>query len=105
MTPEQLSTVIVRALTALSERGAVSLPDGVPASVVVERPRSKEHGELLKCNYKETSFLFINSKFFKNYNHAKNSNQKKSGIRNAGKCRTSKSNGGFLSKSIHDDTK
>ncbi len=45
MTPEQLSAVIVQALTALTEEGALHLPDGVPATVVVERPRSKEHGD------------------------------------------------------------
>ncbi len=45
MTPDQLSDVIVAALTALADEGALSLPDGVPAQVVVERPRSKEHGD------------------------------------------------------------
>ncbi|HET7689393.1 MAG TPA: arginine--tRNA ligase [Nocardioidaceae bacterium] len=45
MTPEELSTTIVAALTALVERGAVTLPDGVPAQVVVERPKNKEHGD------------------------------------------------------------
>lgn len=45
MTPEQLSTAIVGALTDLVESGALTLPDGVPASVVVERPKSKEHGD------------------------------------------------------------
>ncbi len=45
MNPAQLSTVIVAALTALDEDGRLSLPDGVPATVVVERPRSKEHGD------------------------------------------------------------
>ena len=30
MTPEQLSTTLVHALTALVERGDVTLPDGVP---------------------------------------------------------------------------
>ncbi len=45
MTPEQLSAAIVRALKALVEEGALRLPDGVPDSVVVERPRSKEHGD------------------------------------------------------------
>jgi len=32
-------------LTALSEEGALSLPDGVPGAVTVERPRQKEHGD------------------------------------------------------------
>lgn len=45
MTPEQLSTAIVDVLTTLSDEGALTLPDGVPASVTVERPRSKEHGD------------------------------------------------------------
>ncbi|MGA9749862.1 MAG: arginine--tRNA ligase [Nocardioides sp.] len=45
MTPDQLSTAIVGALTDLVGSGALALPDGVPGSVVVERPRSKEHGD------------------------------------------------------------
>jgi arginyl-tRNA synthetase len=45
VTPEQLSTTIVGALTSLSEAGAISLPDGVPAQVLVERPKVKEHGD------------------------------------------------------------
>ncbi|MDN5894905.1 MAG: arginine--tRNA ligase [Nocardioides sp.] len=45
MTPEQLSTVIVDALNALVGEGAVNLPDGVPDSVTVERPRQKGHGD------------------------------------------------------------
>ncbi|ANH40343.1 Arginine--tRNA ligase [Nocardioides dokdonensis FR1436] len=45
MTPEQLSTAIVDVLTALSDEGAVTFPDGVPASVTVERPRQKGHGD------------------------------------------------------------
>jgi len=45
VTPEQLSTAIVDVLTALSEEGALTLPDGVPASVTVERPRQKGHGD------------------------------------------------------------
>jgi arginyl-tRNA synthetase len=45
VTPEQLSTTIVQAVTALSDQGAVTLPDGVPAQVVVERPKVKEHGD------------------------------------------------------------
>ncbi|MBA2956626.1 arginine--tRNA ligase [Nocardioides sp. MAH-18] len=45
MTPEQLSTAIVDVLTGLSSEGAITLPDGVPATVTVERPRSKEHGD------------------------------------------------------------
>ncbi|MCW2752262.1 MAG: arginine--tRNA ligase [Aeromicrobium sp.] len=45
MTPEQLSAAIVGALTSLVEAGAIVLPDGVPADVVVERPKVKEHGD------------------------------------------------------------
>ena len=45
MTPEQLSTAIVGALTDLLEAGALNLPDGVPASVVVERPKNRDHGD------------------------------------------------------------
>ena len=45
MTPEQLSDTIVDALTALTGEGAVTLPDGVPAQVVVERPKVREHGD------------------------------------------------------------
>jgi arginyl-tRNA synthetase len=45
VTPEQLSDSIVAALTSLSEGGRITLPDGVPANVTVERPRSKEHGD------------------------------------------------------------
>jgi arginyl-tRNA synthetase len=45
VTPEQLSTAIVDVLTTLSDEGALTLPDGVPTNVTVERPRSKEHGD------------------------------------------------------------
>ncbi|MEZ0581159.1 arginine--tRNA ligase [Nocardioides sp. MH1] len=45
MNPDQLSTTIVGALTALVERGDLALPDGVPAEVTVERPRQKGHGD------------------------------------------------------------
>jgi arginyl-tRNA synthetase len=45
VTPEELSTTIGGALTALIDRGVVVLPDGVPAQVVVERPKVKEHGD------------------------------------------------------------
>ena len=45
MTPEQLSSLIVDALTGLVAEGAVVLPDGVPATVTVERPRVREHGD------------------------------------------------------------
>ncbi|GAB7004060.1 arginine--tRNA ligase [Nocardioides sp. AN3] len=45
MTPDQLSTAIVDALRALTDEGALTLPDGVPTSVTVERPRQKGHGD------------------------------------------------------------
>ncbi|MAO82101.1 MAG: arginine--tRNA ligase [Nocardioides sp.] len=45
VTPEQLSTTIVDVLTTLTDEGLLTLPDGVPTSVTVERPRSKEHGD------------------------------------------------------------
>jgi arginyl-tRNA synthetase len=45
VTPEQLSTTIVDVLQALTDEGLLTLPDGVPANVTVERPRSKEHGD------------------------------------------------------------
>ncbi len=45
MTPEQLSTAIVDVLTTLSTTGEVTLPDGVPTTVTVERPRQKGHGD------------------------------------------------------------
>ena len=32
-------------LTTLSDEGALTLPDGVPSAVTVERPRQKEHGD------------------------------------------------------------
>jgi len=45
VTPEQLSQAIVDVLTGLVEAGDVTLPDGVPSEVRVERPKSKEHGD------------------------------------------------------------
>ena len=45
VTPEELSVAIVDVLTTLAEEGALSLPDGVPATVTVERPRQKGHGD------------------------------------------------------------
>ena len=45
MTPDQLSTVIVDVVTTLVDEGALTLPDGVPASVTVERPRQQGHGD------------------------------------------------------------
>ena len=45
MTPEQLSSSIVDALTALVADGTIALPDGLPSQVAVERPRQKGHGD------------------------------------------------------------
>lgn len=45
MTPEQLSATIVDALAALVGDGAITLSDGVPTQVTVERPRQKGHGD------------------------------------------------------------
>jgi len=45
VTPEQLSDVIVAALTTLADAGTITLPDGVPAEVLVERPKVREHGD------------------------------------------------------------
>jgi arginyl-tRNA synthetase len=45
VTPEQLSTAIVDVLTTLVEDGTIALPDGVPTTVTVERPRQKGHGD------------------------------------------------------------
>jgi arginyl-tRNA synthetase len=43
--PAQLSAAVIDALTALVDRGALVLPDGVPDAVTVERPRDKSHGD------------------------------------------------------------
>ncbi len=45
VTPEQLSAAIVAALADLAARGEVTLRDGVPGRVVVERPKNKQHGD------------------------------------------------------------
>jgi arginyl-tRNA synthetase len=45
VTPDQLSAVIVAALTTLTGRGVLTLADGVPAEVTVERSRQREHGD------------------------------------------------------------
>src|SRR4051794_22380737 len=45
VTPEQLSAAIVDVLARLSEEGVLTLPDGVPHAVTVERPRQKGHGD------------------------------------------------------------
>ncbi len=45
VTPEQLSDTIVHVLDALADEGSLTLPEGVPARVVVERPKVREHGD------------------------------------------------------------
>ncbi len=45
MNPEQLCALVVAALGALVAEGSLSLPDGVPTEVTVERPRQKGHGD------------------------------------------------------------
>ena len=45
VTPEQLSQTIVAALRQLVDDGRLDLPDGPPASVRVERPKVREHGD------------------------------------------------------------
>jgi arginyl-tRNA synthetase len=45
VTPEELSSTIVDVLTGLVAQGAVTLPDGAPTTVTVERPRQKGHGD------------------------------------------------------------
>lgn len=45
MTPEQLSSALVAALTRLVDDGRLTLPDGVPSTVLVERPKVREHGD------------------------------------------------------------
>jgi arginyl-tRNA synthetase len=45
VTPEQLSAAIVEVLATLAEEGVLTLPDGVPSAVTIERPRQREHGD------------------------------------------------------------
>jgi arginyl-tRNA synthetase len=45
VTPEQLSGAVVGALRALVDRQELTLPEGVPTSVTVERPRQQGHGD------------------------------------------------------------
>ncbi len=45
MNPGQLSRTIVDALESLVADGSVALPQGVPTTVTVERPRQKGHGD------------------------------------------------------------
>jgi arginyl-tRNA synthetase len=45
VTPDQLSLAIVDVLEGLVADGSVTLPDGVPTTVTVERPRQQGHGD------------------------------------------------------------
>jgi arginyl-tRNA synthetase len=45
VTPDQLSDAVVAALTAAVADSDLTLSDGVPASVRIERPKVKEHGD------------------------------------------------------------
>ena len=45
MTPDQLSSTVVDVLADLVREGSLTLPDGVPAQVTIERPRQKGHGD------------------------------------------------------------
>jgi arginyl-tRNA synthetase len=45
VTPEQLAAAVRDALSAAAEAGEITLPDGVPDSIAVERSRNREHGD------------------------------------------------------------
>ncbi|KRF15342.1 arginine--tRNA ligase [Nocardioides sp. Soil797] len=45
MTPDQLSSAVVASLTSLVDEGTLTLSDGVPVEVTIERPRQKGHGD------------------------------------------------------------
>jgi arginyl-tRNA synthetase len=45
VTPGQLSSAVVGALSTLVDEGELDLPGGAPAEVTVERPRQKGHGD------------------------------------------------------------
>jgi arginyl-tRNA synthetase len=45
VTPEELSVAVREVLTDAVNAGEITLPDGVPAEVTVERPRNREHGD------------------------------------------------------------
>jgi arginyl-tRNA synthetase len=45
VTPEQLSDAVVGALRGLVDGGDITLPDGVPNAVSIERPRQQGHGD------------------------------------------------------------
>lgn len=45
MNPEQLSTAVHDALVDAVAAGEIVLPDGVPDTITIERPRNREHGD------------------------------------------------------------
>jgi arginyl-tRNA synthetase len=45
VTPEQLSAAVREVLTAAVDAGEVSIVDGVPGDVTVDRPRNRDHGD------------------------------------------------------------
>jgi arginyl-tRNA synthetase len=45
VTPDQLARAVREALAAAVAAGELTLPDGVPDHVTIERPRHKEHGD------------------------------------------------------------
>jgi arginyl-tRNA synthetase len=45
VTPEELSQTLLSGLSALIERGELTLADGLPSEVKVERPKNREHGD------------------------------------------------------------
>jgi len=45
VTPEQLSAAILDVLATLAEQGAITLADGLPQAIAVERPRQRGHGD------------------------------------------------------------
>jgi arginyl-tRNA synthetase len=45
VTPEQLASTILHALTALSDDGTVTVEGGLPRELTVERPKIPEHGD------------------------------------------------------------
>ncbi|MDN5746556.1 MAG: arginine--tRNA ligase, partial [Nocardioidaceae bacterium] len=45
MTPAELSTTVVGALSALVDSGELALSEALPREVTVERPRQKGHGD------------------------------------------------------------
>ncbi len=45
VTPEELSSLILASLTELVDDGEITVPDGLPGTVTVERPRQRGHGD------------------------------------------------------------